>query len=470
MTDRSTAGDERPVGFRRVGTLLAAGAAAWEPEALEALAQAGPSVVLVKRCLDLGDLLSTAATGTAMVAVVSDRLPGLDADAYRQLGDSGVRVVVVADPSVRPGDRQDERPEERDGGAGSGRHLRMGAALVVQAREVRSLARQVQAAAVSSAPSPSAPGQESGDPGQPGDPGELGEAPTDVPPPPGRLIAVWGPTGAPGRTTVAIGVAAELASRGLSTFLLDADPYGGAVAQHLAVLDDVSGLLSAVRSANAGHLEPARLAGLARQVHPALRVLTGLPRPQRWTEVRPQAFADLLETACQLDPFVVVDTGLGIDTTVGDPFDPAPGRDDMTRAVLEEADDVVVVASADPVGLSRLARSLLDLVQLRPSGPSYVVVNRMRRGLGWGERDLADMVSRVTPGARLLLLPEDRVGADRAIVSGRTLVESGDSPLRRAMAALADTYLEDLGLTVPGARARRRAGRWRTGGQTVRSR
>ena len=33
-------------------------------------------------------------------------------------------------------------------------------------------------------------------------------------------------------------------------------------------------------------------------------------------------------------------------------------------------------------------------------------------------------------------LPEDRIAVDRALVSGRTLLESGDSPLRRAMAEL----------------------------------
>ena len=48
--------------------------------------------------------------------------------------------------------------------------------------------------------------------------------------------------------------------------LLDADPYGGAVGQHLAVLDEVSGLLAAARLANAGELDAARLAGLAREV------------------------------------------------------------------------------------------------------------------------------------------------------------------------------------------------------------
>ena len=59
-------------------------------------------------------------------------------------------------------------------------------------------------------------------------------------------MAVWGPTGAPGRTTVAVGLATELASRGRGTLLLDADPYGGAVAQHLGVLDQA--LLAAVQA------------------------------------------------------------------------------------------------------------------------------------------------------------------------------------------------------------------------------
>ena len=43
----------------------------------------------------------------------------------------------------------------------------------------------------------------------------------------GRLVAVWGPTGAPGRTTVATYLACELAGLGVSTVLADADTYGG---------------------------------------------------------------------------------------------------------------------------------------------------------------------------------------------------------------------------------------------------
>ena len=48
------------------------------------------------------------------------------------------------------------------------------------------------------------------------------------------VVAVWGPTGAPGRTTIAVTLATELAALGI-TVLVDADTYGGSVAQAVVV-------------------------------------------------------------------------------------------------------------------------------------------------------------------------------------------------------------------------------------------
>jgi Mrp family chromosome partitioning ATPase len=45
------------------------------------------------------------------------------------------------------------------------------------------------------------------------------------------LAAVWGPKGGPGRTTVAVNLAFEAAAAGGEVLLVDADTYGGAVAQ-----------------------------------------------------------------------------------------------------------------------------------------------------------------------------------------------------------------------------------------------
>ena len=62
----------------------------------------------------------------------------------------------------------------------------------------------------------------------------------------------------------------------------------------------------------------------------------------------------------------------------------------------------------------------------------------MRATLGWSERDIAGMVGGFARVSGLHFLPEDQASVDRALVSGRTLVEVGDSPLGRAVARLAD--------------------------------
>jgi MinD-like ATPase involved in chromosome partitioning or flagellar assembly len=408
----------------RVGVLLAAGPAGWEPAAVRGLGAAGRRVVLVRRCLDINDLLAAAATGTADVAVVSDRLVGLDGDSVARLAASGVRTLAV---TGAPG--RDAAGEELV--AARARLLRLGVARVVDEGSVDALADHVIAAALQQ---PGSTPQRAvlDEPEVPAFPEERTDAVG------GRLVAVWGPHGAPGRTTVAVGLAAEAASRGTSTLLLDADPYGGAVAQHLAVLDEVSGLLAAVRLANGGELDVRSLAAAARGVAPRLRILSGLPRPQRWREVRPQPFDELLDVARELDPLVVVDAGPGLPDDLVDAFPGSHRRDDVSVAALTAADEVVAVGSADPVGLAALARALPELVELRGEEGLRVVVNRMRPSLGWSEEQVRALVRGVAPRAPVTLLPDDRAGADRALVSGRTLVDSGDGALRRAVAALAD--------------------------------
>ena len=124
-------------------------------------------------------------------------------------------------------------------------------------------------------------------------------------------MTVWGPAGAPGRTTLATGLAAELARRGCRTTLVDADPYGGAVAQQLGILDEVSGLLAAAR-VTAGGMLGERFGSVQRTIGPHLGVVTGLPRPDRWVEVRPGVVEHLLEVGRD-HGHVVVDTGFSLE-------------------------------------------------------------------------------------------------------------------------------------------------------------
>jgi MinD-like ATPase involved in chromosome partitioning or flagellar assembly len=278
----------------------------------------------------------------------------------------------------------------------------------------------------------------------------------------GRVVAVWGPAGAPGRTTVAVGLAAEVARSGQETFLLDVDPYGGSVAQHLGVLDEVSGLLAAARAANSGLLDADRLGGFARQVGDRLRVLTGLPRADRWQEVRPVAFEDLLGQAARLAAYVVLDVGFSLEADAADPFGgAAPQRNLMTLAAVERADEVVVVGAADPVGLARLARGLVELRDVVPGVRPRVVVNRTRPSLGWSDREIRGMVEGFVTPLDVHFVPDDRAAADRALMAGQSLAESGDSPLRVAVAALAASLVGRS--AVPRGRRSRRLRPRRTG-------
>ena len=52
-------------------------------------------------------------------------------------------------------------------------------------------------------------------------------------------------------------------------------------------------------------------------------------------------------------------------------------------------------------------------------------------------------------------LPDDRAAADRALMSGRSLVESGDSALRRGLSAVVDGLAGDRAAASSG-RLRRR--------------
>ncbi|SFB77106.1 MinD-like ATPase involved in chromosome partitioning or flagellar assembly [Nocardioides terrae] len=404
--------------------LLAAAGAGWEPAALGVL-ERSPGVVVLKRCVDLDDLLAAAASGQADAAVVAADLPGLDATAADQLRRLGVRPIAVV-PAAAAGD------------AARARAARAGLGQLVGEDALGQLPAALTApveAAGGRAPAPEPPAA----------------APSDAgarEPLRGRVVVVWGPPGAPGRTTVAAAVAAELAHRQLSTVLVDADPYGGAVAPLLGVLDEVSGLLSAARLSAAGELTE-RFSTVLRGYAPHLGVVTGLPRADRWAELRPGLVGEIADCA-RTSGYVVVDTGFSIEDDGAQSLGRTT-RNQLTLDALEAADALVVVGGPDPVGLPRLARALVDLRERTPL-PAHVVVNRMRPTLGWSERDITGMLDGVVRTAGVRFLPDDRATVDEAAVAGRSLLDTApDTALARAVAGLVD----ELAPPVVGRRADR---------------
>lgn len=402
--------------------LVAAAGADWESAAVTALEERA-GVVVLRRCVDVDDLMAAATAGQADTAVIALDSPGLDASVVAHLRRYDVRPIAVV---VGVGPAYDSARM---------RATAIGIGAVQLSSELASLPDLV----LGEAEPP------------------LGAVPVDRGTDSGRVTVVWGPQGAPGRTTVAVGLAADIAARGTSCLLIDGDPYGGTVAQRLGILDEVSGMLSAARLVPSGAL-PQRFPSIQRLVGRELRVVTGLPRPDRWAEVRSGTIEQILD-AGRRESQVVVDTGFCLEDDPAADFGARPGRNSMTLGALSEADRILVVGTADPVGLSRIARGLVELRGVVPDTPMWVVVNRFRASLGWVERDVVAMVHGFAAVHGVRFLPDDVIGADRSAMSGRSLAELPSCPLAAAIAGLTD---EVVGVPVSvGGRRRPRSRRRR---------
>ena len=382
-------------------------------------------VSVVRRCVDLAELLSTAAGGTARAVILSADLRRLDRDAIARLATSGVAVVALV---------SDDDAERRLRQLGVRHVLAADAGPQAISAAVTEAVAQELAAGVD----PHQLGY--GDPRAALPQPAIVDGGAEVSDPPtwdGRLVAVWGPTGAPGRSSLAVTIATEAAAMGVNTLLADADVYGAVVAQSLGLLDESPGLAAAVRQANAGTLDVVGLAKLARVVSPQLRVLTGIARADRWPELRPSGLSAVYSLARRLAALTVVDCGFCLEQDEELSYDTAaPRRNGATLATLADADHVVAVGSADPIGLQRLVRGLAELSELLPDCRPVVVVNRVRNGPINGEpRDqISQALSRYAGVENVTFVPHDQAGFDRAVAGGLSIGEAApDSPARQAI-------------------------------------
>lgn len=425
-----------------VPVLTAVSDAVWEAELVVALERADLGVAVVRRCVDLADLLATATTGQARAVLLSADLRRLDRASLARLAVAGLAVVGLAPPGDDEAERRlralgvvhvlpsDTSPEQLADAVvlavGSPAEPTAGA---------RAAHADLRAAAPSSAQDDAA-----------GPTTLLGD---------GEVVAVWGPTGAPGRTTVAVHLAGELAAAGRSTLLVDADVYGGVVAQVLGLLDEAPGLAAAARLANRGALDLPALAELARTVADGLRVLSGVARADRWPELHPASLEVVLELARSLASTTVVDCSFALEQDEELAYDTAaPRRNGATLTVLAAADTVVAVGTADPVGLQRLVRGLGELREAVPGVEPLVVVNRLRATSvpGDAQAEVRAALSRYAGVQQVRFVPLDVVAVDRSVARGRTLAEQAPAaPVRTALTALA---AELAG--VPAAAPRRR--------------
>ncbi|MDZ4826214.1 MAG: hypothetical protein SGJ13_07080 [Actinomycetota bacterium] len=210
----------------------------------------------------------------------------------------------------------------------------------------------------------------------------------------GLVVAVGGAPGV-GRTEVAVQLALTM-----SAPLVDADDVAPAVAQRLGLSIEPN-LRTAIDAVEHGRGTLA--ASITTDSGTGLRVISGLPNPRAWAQVRPGEVVRILDRLVNEEDCVVVD-GIGSLEDVGGP---TRSRNAVARALVLEANVLVAVCDAGPVGVARLLTWAMDVRSLAPDTPLVVAVNRaptarFRRG------ELYDEITRTLPVIDVVFVPSDR--------------------------------------------------------------
>jgi MinD-like ATPase involved in chromosome partitioning or flagellar assembly len=238
----------------------------------------------------------------------------------------------------------------------------------------------------------------------------------------GAITAVSGPAGA-GATEVAIALTSAFGTRAV---LVDADDVAPAVAPRLGLPIEPN-LRDAIDAVEYGDGE---LDAFVAPRANGLCVVGGLASATAWTQIRPPEMLRLVQRlATGGADRVVLDVAGALEDM---PVATARPRHAVARALLGEADEIVAVGAATPVGVTRLLAWIADARAFASPSALHVVVNRapkdaFRRG------EIVDEIANAFAVASVTVVPNDR-RVEAAAWAGALV---GRGPFTRAVAALA---------------------------------
>lgn len=280
----------------------------------------------------------------------------------------------------------------------------------------------------------------------------------------GRIVLVWGPHGAPGRSTVAASLAHGLAACG-GAILVDADVEAPSLVQLLGMPEDSSALAGAARLATHGRLDAESFRRILAPVGDGLFLLGGLGRSGRWRELPPASMTEVWAQCRRAAAWTVVDVAGGPADDDVDDFTLEPGRGAVTADLVSHADVILVVGGADPVGVRRLLQLLDEMgASMNPAGRVEVVINRVRASAAGPspQQALREALARFGGLEDIVLLPDDAATADACLLQGCTVLEQAPaSALGKALSALVDR-IDPQVAAVRRAASPRRSRLWRS--------
>jgi MinD-like ATPase involved in chromosome partitioning or flagellar assembly len=247
----------------------------------------------------------------------------------------------------------------------------------------------------------------------------------------GHSIVLGGPPGC-GSTEVAISLAAGLAARpGVAVALVDADGEAPSIAPRLGLAIEPN-----LRTAIDAVEYSARDARSLGQLAPAgFTVLPGAPLSARFAP-RVDEMARMLGLLFAEHEYLVIDTSHAI----ASPGDQQPNSVRVTRTLLAEADTVIGVGHASPVGVVRLLSWLSEVRTLAPNVPLHVLLNCAPRD-GFRRAELVAEIAGVVPLSSVCTAPHDR----RVVLAGWSGDVARRGPFARAVGALCREVIRSRG-------------------------
>jgi MinD-like ATPase involved in chromosome partitioning or flagellar assembly len=258
----------------------------------------------------------------------------------------------------------------------------------------------------------------------------------------GQVIAVWGPKGAPGRTSVALELATAIETSGSSSILIDADPYGGDIAQLLGIIEEIPSIVWLCQVADKGELDRAAIASIVRRGFSSGPVIVpGLVRPDVWPEISASGFVSLVDECAAAFERVVIDVGFclegGSDTVSGGFL-----RNQVAISAVSRCDLLVAVMRSDPVGLKAFLWNLPEARAVSGRGPVVIVANRVQKN---EEKELRGLLAEHVPGVPIVFIPNSDLFSKAADGGLPVSVLKPRSPVARAVAQL-ETVVDSVRL------------------------
>ena len=269
----------------------------------------------------------------------------------------------------------------------------------------------------------------------------------------GHIVAVWGPAGAPGRTTLAVATAAVLATRTPRVVLIDADTYAPALAPLMALGSATPGIVAASRIARVTGIESETLLGCCVPYSSgvfSLAVMTGLRSPTQFSDSPGTSWSRVVAALKDAGYVVVLDVAAPIEQfpheVVGGPV-----RNGLAMATLEAADTVLAVARAEPLSVMRLSRSWQRYRELSPESVAHTVLNAQPPHSQGALDESTHALWQFTGQDRVLSIPYDRTIGQSAGSGAEAIIASA---LRGALATGINSVADAVWPAVPSATGR----------------